>query len=164
MQQIQEIIVFGDEVVTDPAPYWGRWVSDSGRQTSVTLTGISHVFLSFARQMLQCYVRFDVLTTLFLVTLHNSRLFSLKLRSIECDTIVTFIYPYIFRSFSIIFRGLFFSISIQARDYYLYIIVVYIVLHTRYECNSYTIIYFYFIWFVRLLALRPLLAYCASLG
>jgi hypothetical protein len=25
-------------------------------------------------------------------------------------------------------------------------------------------IYFFFIWFVRLLALRPLLAYCASLG
>jgi hypothetical protein len=25
-------------------------------------------------------------------------------------------------------------------------------------------VYFFFIWFVRLLALRPLLAYCASLG
>jgi hypothetical protein len=42
----------------------------------------------------------------------------LKLRSIECDTIVTFIYPHMFWSFSIIFRGLFFSISIQAIDYF----------------------------------------------
>jgi hypothetical protein len=30
--------------------------------------------------------------------------------------------------------------------------------------DSFTVFFFFFIWFVRLLALRPLLAYCASLG
>jgi hypothetical protein len=34
----------------------------------------------------------------------------------------------------------------------------------RWEAGDYFVIHFFIIWFVRLLGLRPLLAYCASLG
>jgi hypothetical protein len=40
--------------------------------------------------------------------------------------------------------------------------MAYIPYHTKFKLKKYII--FFIIWFVRLLALRPLLAYCASLG
>jgi hypothetical protein len=53
----------------------------------------------------------------------------LKLKSIKCDKIVRFIHPDMFRSSLIIIRGCSF-LSIQVRDYCLYINTLCAVLHT----------------------------------